>query len=615
MTRKPIVSLLALFAVYTCIFVLVKPVFMLAYGSDASAADFFAVMWHGLAMDMSMAGYLCVLPALLLIAGIWLPRKGLAIVLKTYLAIIAALLAAIIVLDLVLYGYWGFRLDSTPLFYFFSSPLAAMASAGGWQIFGGILALAVLAVAIYVGTALVCRIPDVGLRRRWTATVLMVLLTAALFIPIRGGFTVSTMNLSRAYFSENQRLNHAAINPAFSLMYSLTHAGDFADEYRFMTDDEATAILERLNARSDSLAAAPDSLTLPRPLLGIDRPDIYLIILESFSAHLMPSLGGDSVAVQLDSIASRGLLYTDCYASSFRTDRALPAILNAFPAQPSASLTRYVDKLDRLPGLAATLRENGYATTYYYGGDVNFTNMKALLVDGGFSRIVCDRDFPLEKRRSKWGAPDGDLAGLVISELPDNSDSTPRFTAIQTSSSHEPFEVPYANPRFADSPQKNAFAYADSCLGQIVRAVEASPRGSRALFVIVPDHLGAWPRDLENPAARHHIPLVFAGPALARAGQRDATPAQQPDIIPTLLAAMNIDAAAFPFGHDLSDPTQPHYAFFSEPGMAAIVTATDTVAINPDADALILASGPDSGFMQKAVKAYLQKLYDTISIL
>lgn len=230
MTKKPIVSLPALFAVYTCIFVLVKPVFMLAYGNDASAADFFAVMWHGLAMDMSMAGYLCVLPALLLIAGIWLPRKELTIALKTYLAIIAALLAAIIVLDLVLYGYWAFRLDSTPLFYFFSSPSAAMASAGGWQIFGGILAIAVLAVAIYVSTALVCSMPEAGGRRRWTTTAVMVLLTAALFIPIRGGFTVSTMNLSRAYFSENQRLNHAAINPAFSLMYSLTHAGDFADE-------------------------------------------------------------------------------------------------------------------------------------------------------------------------------------------------------------------------------------------------------------------------------------------------------------------------------------------------------------------------------------------------
>ena len=43
-----------------------------------------------------------------------------------------------------------------------------------------------------------------------------VLLTAALFIPIRGGFSVSTMNLSKVYFSQDQRMNHAAINPAFS---------------------------------------------------------------------------------------------------------------------------------------------------------------------------------------------------------------------------------------------------------------------------------------------------------------------------------------------------------------------------------------------------------------
>ena len=49
------------------------------------------------------------------------------------------------------------------------------------------------------------------------------------------------MNTGKVYFSTNQRLNHAAINPAFSLMESLSKQKDFGKqdvykrqrEYRF----------------------------------------------------------------------------------------------------------------------------------------------------------------------------------------------------------------------------------------------------------------------------------------------------------------------------------------------------------------------------------------------
>ena len=68
--------------------------------------------------------------------------------------------------------------------------------------------------------------------RRLKVSGVMLLLTALLFIPIRGGFTVSTMNTGKAYFSSNQRLNHAAINPAFSLMESL-QAKDFSKTIPF----------------------------------------------------------------------------------------------------------------------------------------------------------------------------------------------------------------------------------------------------------------------------------------------------------------------------------------------------------------------------------------------
>lgn len=61
----------------------------------------------------------------------------------------------------------------------------------------------------------------------------LLLLAASLFIPIRGGFTVSTMNVGKVYFSDRMALNHAAINPVFSLMSSLSKSEDFSSQYRF----------------------------------------------------------------------------------------------------------------------------------------------------------------------------------------------------------------------------------------------------------------------------------------------------------------------------------------------------------------------------------------------
>lgn len=80
--------------------------------------------------------------------------------------------------------------------------------------------------------------------RRLKVSGILLLMTGLLFIPIRGGFTVSTMNVGKVYFSAEQRLNHAAINPAFSLMESLAKQKDFSKQYRFMEAAEADLLFK-----------------------------------------------------------------------------------------------------------------------------------------------------------------------------------------------------------------------------------------------------------------------------------------------------------------------------------------------------------------------------------
>ena len=125
---------------------------MLFYESlypDASCADWFSVIWHGLPLDLSLAGYLTAIPGFLFITSVWTLSKSLHRIWCGYFLFISVLLSIIFTVDLGLYEYWGFRLDATPLFYFFSSPKKSAASVSGWC-WGELLQWAVYAVVLYV---------------------------------------------------------------------------------------------------------------------------------------------------------------------------------------------------------------------------------------------------------------------------------------------------------------------------------------------------------------------------------------------------------------------------------------------------------------------------------
>lgn len=595
------------------IFILQKPLFMLfnseLYGAY-SWADYHHVMSAGKPLDASLAGYLSVIPGLMLIVAQWIRGRWFSIAQKIYFGTLSVLLSAIFILDTVLYGFWGSKLDTTPFFYFLTSPEAAFASVSAGYVICGVGAMLLLAAvyyAVFYFGVIRLRVQYASRRSvRWIRTAVLLLVTGLLFIPIRGGFTVATMNLSAVYFSPDQRLNHAAVNPAFSLMYSATHQSDFSKQFRYFDDNEASARFSGLMA-ADS--AANDTV---EPLLTMERPDVYLIILESFSTHLMPSMGGENIAVGLDSIARSGLLWTNFYASSYRTDRAIPAILSGYPGQPTTSIMKYVKKAESLPSIPRSLKAEGYECAYYYGGDANFTNMKAYLISAGFETIIEDKDFPLVDRMSKWGVVDH----KVFDRAADcNTDSwkegqQPRFVVVQTSSSHEPFDVPYNNPVLT-RPAANAFAYTDSCLTAFVNRLRESSRWNRSLIVIVPDHYGAYPKNLGSMLDRHHIPLVMTGGALVRKGVIP-TPSSQVDIAATLLGQLGVDYSGFRFSKNMLAPGVRQFAVFTDPSLIGWVTPTDTVVYGLTDDRVIEGRGPAVADAVDDAKSFLQTLYDDL---
>lgn len=632
---KQIIWFVKTYATFVVLFVLQKPLFLfLEKGSATQPVDNIftelpAVIWHGLPLDLSMAGYLSVIPGLLSIAVVWLKRELVKPIMNIYFIIASLFITCSFLLNASLYPYWKYPLDSTPLFYFFTSPADAIASVSIWQVILSIVILIVLTIGVWFtlrmrgekrqqysrysygyggfGSGKRNRFDDFD-RHRGRTSIILLLLTGLLFLPIRGGITVSTMNTGQAYFSQNAYLNHSAVNPLFSLFESITHQEDFASQYRFMKDKEADKIFATMTSTSDENTYP----LLNEATFKKGTPDILIVIMESFASDIMPSMGSyKDVAVCLDSIAQQSILFTRFYANSFRTDRGMVSILSGYPAQPTTSIMRYPRKTSQLPSIARNLAKyKNYKTTYYYGGDADFCNMRSYLVSQGYQHIISDANFPIEDKLSKWGVPDHILAAKMMEDIKaQQNEKRPMLRILQTSSSHEPFEVPYH--RLKDK-RLNAFAYTDSVMGAIVREYRKLPRWKNTLIVFVPDHVGGYKENLnDHDRSRYQIPLILAGGAISRP-MKVGIIGSQHDIAATLLGQLGVEHREFTFSKNMMSDATPKFAFFAVNDAFGIVSEENSLIYDNRAKRIVYDKG-EKGFNLKRGQAYLQKLYDDLA--
>lgn len=632
---KQIIWFVKTYATFVVLFVLQKPLFLfLEKGSATQPVDNIftelpAVIWHGLPLDLSMAGYLSVIPGFLSIAVVWLKRDLVKPIMNIYFIIASLFITCSFLLNASLYPYWKYPLDSTPLFYFFTSPADAIASVSIWQVILSIVILIVLTIGVWFtlrmrgekrqqysryaygyggfGSGKRNRFDDFD-RHRGRTSIILLLLTGLLFLPIRGGITVSTMNTGQAYYSQNAYLNHSAVNPLFSLLESITHQEDFASQYRFMKDKEADKIFVTMTSTSDENTYP----LLNEATFKKGTPDILIVIMESFASDIMPSMGSyKDVAVCLDSIAQQSILFTRFYANSFRTDRGMVSILSGYPAQPTTSIMRYPRKTSQLPSIARNLAKyKNYKTTYYYGGDADFCNMRSYLVSQGYQHIISDANFPIEDKLSKWGVPDHILAAKMMEDIKaQQNEKRPMLRILQTSSSHEPFEVPYH--RLKDK-RLNAFAYTDSVMGAIVREYRKLPRWKNTLIVFVPDHVGGYKENLnDHDRSRYQIPLILAGGAISRP-MKVGIIGSQHDIAATLLGQLGVEHREFTFSKNMMSDATPKFAFFAVNDAFGIVSEENSLIYDNRAKRIVYDKG-EKGFNLKRGQAYLQKLYDDLA--
>jgi len=604
---------------YTLVFVVAKPIFMLMnHEADTSIGDLLAVLWHGLPLDLSTAGYLVLIPLLLAIAHTWAPQaaKGLRIALQVYFAISSFIIATAICVDTILYGYWAMKLDATVLTYL-DSLGETLKSIPLWQLIGGSIALLAVTALIWyflstVSTIKKERIPHQTGWMKGLQTILLILLGGILFLFVRGGVGKSTMNVGRVYFSERQILNHSAVNPAFNFFSSLLKSHDYTKEYHFMDDEEALRVVEMMNTTNSNNLDATESYER-QVLLRCNRPNIVLVIVEGFSAKFIEPLGGETdVTPCFNALCDEGVCFSQCYANSFRTDRGVVSILSGYPAFPDFSLMKLPQKSRNLPSLAKELKQEGYTTTFLYGGDINFTNMNSYLLSTGYDQVMGDKHFPSEVRTTHaWGVQDHIVIDTLLQQVDRLQQAGKPFLATcLTLSSHEPWEVPYH--RIADNVKANSMAYTDSCIGVLVDELKQRPVWDSLLLIFVADHGISYPEGItEADPSKHHIPMLWLGGALNGPCRIEAL-CSQSDLYATILGSLQIQDTSsiadsgIPLSRNIVDATYSSYAFHTYIGGMELIEPSGATIYDLKARRVVTDTPTPSTERLMRAKAYLQ---------
>jgi phosphoglycerol transferase MdoB-like AlkP superfamily enzyme len=557
---------LRLFAYFTLFWIsfqiVIRGIFLIynyRFSSDLSGGEILMTFIHGFKMDLSLCGYFLMLTALVLAASVFVKGNWAMNTLHVVVTFLLLTSALIVTVDVELYRHWGFRLNTTPLFY-------AGSEAVGSVDFRVVIVLILILTLLFSGAVFLYarviapRFRQLTPTRSKTELLIFVVISGLMFLPIRGSFTVAPMNTGFVYFHKSKPFaNHAAINVVWNFLYSLTKSSNVTYSETFY--DAA------LTKKYFASLYPPSSKT--EKVFDVEKPNIILVILESFTADVIEPLGGEkSVTPNFNRLCKEGILFDQFYASGDRTDKGIISILSGYPAQPVTSIIKFPAKTQRLPYLSHHLNRLGYRSSFVYGGDIDFANFRSYLTACQFNSITTEDDFPSEWNQSKWGVHDHFVIDRAFAEC--DSATSPFFKVVLTLSSHEPFDVPHTSA-FSGNDERSLFLnscnYTDKAIGEFVAKAKASLWWENTVMLFVADHGHRLPRMSQSrEKERFRIPLLIIGGAL----KKDSvihTLGGQTDIANTLLAQVDGPSEEFRFSKDLFGANvQPFAAYFFNDG-------------------------------------------------
>ena len=263
----------------------------------------------------------------------------------------------------------------------------------------------------------------------------------------------------------------------------------------------------------------------------------------------------------LKELKLKSLSWKNFLSNTGESHASFPTVIGSLPFGESGFTT--LPNFTHRNTLYSILRENGYKTSFNYGGNTALFNIDRFLeeekVDQIFDRNNFGREFSLQEEDAAGitlGYPDGAL----FSNFHKNAKASdgPKLDVFLTLSTKSPFHIPeiekYTNKaakitqtsklkesdlRFV---RKNdalfaSFVYADEVLAQFMERERTSPNFSNTIYVITGSHqLSEISQD--NALSKFRVPLLIFSPLLKSSAEIEKV-ASHADIVPSLLALLS----------------------------------------------------------------------------
>ncbi len=302
------------------------------------------------------------------------------------------------------------------------------------------------------------------------------------------------------------------------------------------------------------------------PLFSCGRsqpPNVLLITVDTlrpdrlgYAGHTRPT------SPTLDRLAAEGVVFTRAYSQSGWTLPSLATILTGrYPKDHQA--TDFHHALNRsLPTLAGLLKERGYDTRGY----VSHALLTARYgLNRGFWRYdasVLDRGDPHKIATSR------ELTELAVRDMHDLKE--PFFVWIHHFDPHFAYlrHEPWASFGDRDIDRYDQeIAHTDAHIGRLLDFFRQRGVFDRTVIVFTSDHgeeFGEHGGDLHATCYDEvlHVPLIIRGPRIAP--RVETTPAEQIDLLPTILARVGVEPPPECAGRDLLAAQAPRIPIMVE---------------------------------------------------
>ncbi len=368
-----------------------------------------------------------------------------------------------------------------------------------------------------------------------------------LFLGIRSSLGHRPVNISDALYSTNRVINEITKNSLHSLgyaYYSNKKAENNISKYGKIDIKEAYKVASLAIGIDYKDEKKPFYREVKSKLTSKKQKNLVIFIQESMGAQFTGFIGKQNFTPNLDNLAQDYLSFTNLYSNGTRSVRGLAALTSGTLPINGIEVIKRNKSQEGYFTIASLLKPYGYKSSFIYGGEARFDNMKGWYLGNGFDEVIEQKDFTNPIFTSTWGVSDEDLVIKANEKFKSYYENKEKFVSvIFSSSNHMPFELPDGKIEFEKNIPKtsveNAIKYADFAIGKFFELAKKEDYFKDTVFVVIADHNVRVYGDQIVPIDMFQIPAVIVSSDIPHQIFTNLT--SQSDVLATALDLIGID--------------------------------------------------------------------------